>query len=123
MATTGKKSILVVVRHAPYGNSLARTSLELALSSATFDQQVALLFLGDGVLQLLPQQDSSAIGVRNIARLIASFPLYELTTLFADRAALTNHGLSADDLTPGLEILDDHALHDVFNRYDHILSF
>jgi tRNA 2-thiouridine synthesizing protein C len=111
------------VRHAPYGNSLARTSLELALSSATFDQQVALLFLGDGVLQLLPQQDSSAIGVRNIARLIASFPLYELTTLFADQVALTRHGLSTDDLAQGLEILDDRAMRDIFNRYDHILSF
>jgi tRNA 2-thiouridine synthesizing protein C len=68
--------LLVLVRHSPYGSSLARTSLEVALTAATYEQPVAVLFLGEGVLQLLPEQDSTHIGVKNIGKLIASFPLY-----------------------------------------------
>ena len=123
MSTQNKKSLLVVVRHSPYGSSLARTALEVALSSATFDQDVGLLFIGDGVLQLLPEQDSSAIGVRNIAKLIASFPLYELEALFADEAALTQYGLGPLELPEKLQRLDDDALANLFKCYDHILSF
>jgi len=123
MSTINKKSLLVVVRHSPYGSSLARTSLEVALSSATFDQDVGLLFIGDGVLQLLPEQDSSTIGVRNIARLIASFPLYDLETLFADKAALAQYGLDLQELPEKLQLLDDDAMANLFKCYDHILSF
>jgi tRNA 2-thiouridine synthesizing protein C len=118
-----KKSLLVVVRHSPYGSSLARTSLEVALSSATFDQQIGLLFMGDGVLQLLPEQDSSATGVRNIAKLMASFPLYELNQLFADETALVRYGLGEQALPQNLQRLSDDAMRQLLARYDHILGF
>ena len=123
MSSSGKKSLLVVVRHSPYGSSLARTSLEVALSSATFDQQVGLLFMGDGVLQLLPEQDSSTTGVRNIAKLMASFPLFELDQLFADETALARYGLMGQELPQNLQRLDDQALRQLLTRYDHILGF
>jgi tRNA 2-thiouridine synthesizing protein C len=123
MTTKNKKSLLVVVRHSPYGSSLARTALEVALSSATFDQDVGLLFMGDGVFHLLPEQDSSAIGVRNIARLIASFPLYDLKSLFADKAALIQYGLARQELPQNLQQMDDNAMADLLNHFDHILSF
>lgn len=120
---TGKKSLLVVVRHSPYGNSLARSSLEVALSSATFDQQVGLLFMGDGVLQLLPEQDCNATGARNIAKLMASFPLYELDQLFADETALIRYGLGEQTLPQNLQRLGDQAMRQLLTRFDHILGF
>ena len=124
MTSAAKKSLLVVVRQPPYGSSLARTSLEVALSSASFEQEIGLLFMGDGVLQLLPEQDSTAIGVRNMAKLIASFPLYELNTLFADEAALQRYGLEDKHQLPqSLQRLDDDAMRLLFDRYDHILGF
>jgi len=123
MTTINKKSLLVVVRHSPYGSSLARTALEVALSSATFEQDVGLLFMGDGVLHLLPEQNSSTIGVRNIARLIASFPLYDLEALFADKAALVQYALAPQELPQKLQLLDDDAMATLCNNYDHILSF
>ena len=123
MTSTGKKSLLVVVRHSPYGSSLARTSLEVALSSATFDQQVGLLFMGDGVLQLLSEQDSSTLGVRNIAKLMASFPLFELDQLFADETALAMYRLEEQALPQNLQRLDDDAMRQLLVHYDHILGF
>ena len=123
MSSSDKKSTLVIVRHSPYGSSLARTSLEVALSCATFDQQVALLFMGDGVLHLLPEQDSSAIGVRNIAKLIASFPLYELHNLYVDEATLRQYGLNTNELPQKLQGVDDEAMQRLLCQYDHCLGF
>ena len=124
MASEDKKSLLVIVRQPPYGSSLARTSLEVALSSASFEQEIGLLFMGDGVLQLLPNQDSTAIGVRNMAKLIASFPLYDLNALFADEAALQRYGLNEKlELPENLQRLGEHEMRLLFDRYDHILGF
>jgi tRNA 2-thiouridine synthesizing protein C len=119
-----KKSLLVVVRQPPYSSSLARTSLEVALSSASFEQEIGLLFMGDGVLQLLPEQDSTAIGARNMAKLIASFPLYDLNALFADEAALQRYGFADKHQFPAsLQRLDNNAMRLLFDQYDHILGF
>ena len=124
MPTTEKKSLLVVVRRSPYGSSLARTSLEVALSGTTFEQDVGVLFMGDGVLHLLPGQDTGALGVRNIAKLIASFPLYELDSLFADETALRHHGIAQHQAQPqNIEWLDNRAMMELLTRYDHIMSF
>jgi tRNA 2-thiouridine synthesizing protein C len=117
------KSLLVVVRHTPYGSSLARSSIEVALTSATFDQTVGVLFMGHGVLQLLPGQDSDALGIRNIAKLISSFPLYDLNNIYADLGALEQHGLQKTDLLLEPEILNETAMQDLMRRYDHIVGF
>jgi tRNA 2-thiouridine synthesizing protein C len=65
VAQAGNKSILIVLRHSPYGSSLAKASLDVAFAHAAFEQSVDLLFLGDGVLQLLPEQDSQLLGMKN----------------------------------------------------------
>ena len=123
MPSTATKSLLVIVRHPPYGSSVARSSIEVALTSATFDQTVGVLFMGHGVLQLLSEQNSDALGVRNIAKLIASFPLYDLNNTYIDQSALTQHGLQKDDLILQPELLSETAMRDLMRRYDHIVGF
>lgn len=117
------KSLLVIVRHTPYGSSLARSSIEVALTSATFNQTVGVLFMGRGVLQLLPEQNSQALGVRNIAKLIASFPLYDLNNIYVDQDTLEQHGLDKNDLIVETELLSETAMQSLMHRYDHIVGF
>ena len=117
------KSLLVVVRHTPYGSSLARSSIEVALTSATFDQTVGVLFMGHGVLQLLPEQNSDELGVRNLAKLIASFPLYDLDNIYVDAAAVKQYGLQKNELALQAEFLSEAAMRDLMQRYDHIIGF
>jgi len=123
MSSPTTKSLLVVVRHTPYGSSLARSSLELALAAASFGQTVGLLFMGDGVLQLIPEQDSKHMGVRNISRLIASFPLYELDRVFTDAYAIEQYGLHARELVLNTTVLDNEAMQKLMAQYDHIVGF
>ena len=79
--------------------------------------------MGHGVLQLLPEQNSEALGVRNIAKLIASFPLYDLNNIYVDQDALGQHGLQKNDLMLEPEFLSETALQDLMRRYDHIVGF
>jgi tRNA 2-thiouridine synthesizing protein C len=123
MDDKGRKSQLVVIRRSPYGNSLARASLDAALSAAAFDQPVNVLFLGEGVLQLLPEQESAPIAVRNIAKLIASLPLYDIATVHVDAEALTRYAISSEDLPEGSTVLDNGAIRALIADHDHVLGF
>jgi sulfur relay protein TusC/DsrF len=62
------KKFMFVNRKAPYGTIYALESLEVVLITATFDQDVSLAFLDDGVYELVKGQDTKAIGIKNHAR-------------------------------------------------------
>ncbi len=79
--------------------------------------------MGDGVLHLIQEQNSSVLEVRNIAKLIASFPLYDLDQLFIDERALQHYALDTGELPQDMQQLDDAAMRTLLSRYDHILGF
>ena len=118
-----KKRQLVVIRHTPYGSSLGRAAVDVALAAAAFDQPIAVLFLGDGVLQLLPDQDSAAIDKKNIAKFIASLPLYDIESIFVDAHALSQFAIEADDLPQTTRVLDDDAIRALMAHQHHLLGF
>ena len=56
------KKFMFVNRKAPFGTIYALESLEVVLITATFDQDVSLAFVDDGVYELVKGQDTQGIG-------------------------------------------------------------
>jgi tRNA 2-thiouridine synthesizing protein C len=119
----GKKSILIVLRHSPYGSSLARASLDVSLASAAFSQTVDLLFLGDGVLQLQPDQDSHRLGLKNIGRQLSSLPLYDINCVYVDAEAVARYNMDISRAPVNTRVVDQSELHQLMVGYDHLLGF
>lgn len=119
--TTGKRA-LVIIRHSPYGSSLGRAALDTALAMAAFEQPVDILFMGDGVAQLLPEQDSNAIGVKNIGKLLGSLPLYGIDFAYADSSSLQRFGLDPAKAPVPLKVLDGPAINALMAASDHLLG-
>ncbi|MCB1676161.1 MAG: sulfurtransferase complex subunit TusC [Halioglobus sp.] len=122
-AAESAKRHLVVVRRAPYGASLARTAIETALATAAFDQPVDVLFLGDGVLQLLGQQDSRDSGSRNMGSLLASLPLYDIETVYVDAESAARYGVNLASSPVAAKVLTPAQVHALMDRSDKLLGF
>ena len=120
--TVEKKRHLLVMRRSPYGSSLARASVDLGLAMGAFDQDFDLLFIGDGVLQLLQQQESANIGLKNIGKALSSLPLYDIESVYVDAAALSRHAISKDQLVIPAIPLDDAAIQQLLAQCDHLVS-
>ena len=123
MGDGGRRASLVVVRHTPYGSSLGRAALDAALAMAAFDQPVDVLFMGDGVLNLLPDQDSRVIGVKNIGKLLASMPLYEVAAVYVEAAAVERYGLDLTLAPLPCKALDGSEIRAMMVERDHLLGF
>ncbi|MBS99656.1 MAG: sulfurtransferase complex subunit TusC [Oceanospirillaceae bacterium] len=113
---------LVMTRSAPYGTSAARDALETALTCSVFEQPVTLLFLDDGVFQLLKGQAPAPIEQKNLNAMQQSLPLYDIERLCVSRRALELRGLSAADLILPVELIDDAALPALLAQHDTVLS-
>jgi tRNA 2-thiouridine synthesizing protein C len=123
MSTSNKNRLLVIIRHSPYGSSLARAGLEAALAAAVFEQPLELLFMGDGVLHLIPEQDTATTGAKNSFKLLSSFPLYDIDQVHADAEALSRYGVDVGQLPLKVTELDTPALQLLLAGQDHILEF
>ncbi|MGK2913256.1 MAG: DsrE family protein, partial [Porticoccaceae bacterium] len=76
--TAGGKRILFMFRHAPYGSALAREGLEAALAAGAYGQQPSVLFLDDGVWQLLAGQNGRPLNAKTHQTMLSALPLYDV---------------------------------------------
>jgi tRNA 2-thiouridine synthesizing protein C len=118
-----RKKLLLVLRRAPYGDTLARASLDVALAAAAFDQQVELLFMDDGVWQLLPAQQPTAIGAKNLYKTLQSMPLYDIESFYVEADSLAQRQLSPDQLECQVQLLEAEDLPVFMDSFDQVLGF
>jgi tRNA 2-thiouridine synthesizing protein C len=120
---SSKPKTLLVFRQPPYSSSLSRSGLDTALAAGAFEQPVTLLFLSDGIMQLLPKQNSASIGKRNHGKVLASLPLYDIETFWVDAEALSDSGYAINELPEGSMLADRALIRDMLAQHDHILTF
>ena len=92
------KKFMYVNRKSPYGRIYALESLEVVLITAAFDQDVSLTFTDDGVYQLMKDQKTDGIGMKNFSSTYAALGDYEIKKIFVDKESLDERGLSLSDL-------------------------
>lgn len=118
------KHLLYVFRSAPYDTHRAAEGLDALLASALFDQRASVLFLGEGVWQLLKtQQTPQNRPGKNHQKMLQALPLYDIENLFVHAPSLATRGLAVDALNLPAQVIDDSAAHALMNTADHILSF
>lgn len=120
---TQNKSILALCRQAPYGNVLAREGLEAVLACAAMDQVPEILFLNDGVFQLLPQA-AEAIREKSLYRNLQALPMFGVETVHLCRKSLEERGLDSAAMEISgaqIKLVDDVG--PFIASFDHALNF
>ena len=100
MSDENRKKFLYINRKAPYGTIYALESLEVVLIGAAFEQDVSLAFIDDGVYQLMANQDTTGVGMKNFSKTYRALGDYEVRKLYVEKESLAERGLTADDLMP-----------------------
>ena len=117
------KRFLIVCRRPPYGESYAREALDVGLAAAAFDQTIALLFLGDGVTQLLKAHDSAAIDEKSFEKQLSALPLYDINSIYVDAAALQQRGVTTADLSLPAQAVSAVEIAALLKAHDIVLNF
>ena len=116
------KSVLIICNKAPWSGISVRETLDLALAGGAFDLPVSLLFLGDGVFQLVANQKAKELEQKDIIANLQALPLFGIENFFVTEASLTQRGLTAEQLTLAVEVLQNNQLNTFFTHYDVIVT-
>ena len=131
------KKFLYVNRKAPHGSIYALESLEVVLIGAAFEQDVSLAFIDDGVYQLMLNQDTSGIGVKNFSSTYKALGDYDINQIYVEKESLELRGLSKENLLPltwededddwaekdSIQVVSSKELTDIIEDQDVIFSF
>lgn len=131
------KKFLYLNRKAPYGTIYALESLEVVLIGAAFEQDVSVAFVDDGVYQLLKNQDTKGIGMKNFSPTYSALGDYDVNKLYVEKESLDKRGLSVDDLMPltwedededwaekeSIHVVTSAELAEIMDGQDVVLSF
>ena len=131
------KKFMYVNRRAPYGSIYALEGLEVVLVGAAFDQDCCMAFVGDGVFQLVKDQDSGQAGMKNFSPAYRALGDYDVNRLYVERESLSERGLTEDDLMnltwededddwaekPSIRVVSREELARLMDEQDVLLNF
>ncbi len=115
------KTAVFLMRSAPYTSLRAREGLEAALALAAFDGEPHLVFLGEGVLQLLPQADQSLR--KNHSKMLQALPLYGIEHCHVHLPSLQAKGLTLPQLILPCTPMDNTSLAQRLAQAHVVLNF
>jgi tRNA 2-thiouridine synthesizing protein C len=109
------KSVTFISRHPPYGRDNAFICLDLVLAYSVFDQKVNYLFTGDGVFQLLKNQQPQSIASKNISASLGALELYGVESVLVEEDALKDRGLALADLAIKAQAINSNQVTELIN--------
>lgn len=116
------KNYLFILRHAPHNGNHVQEALDMVLTTAAFDQQVALLLIDDGVLPLHPRQAAETLQKTDTAAVFQALQIYDIQTIHVETESLRARGLQETDLILPVQLVARADISQLISRYQVVVS-
>lgn len=116
------KSLLLTCRHSPWSGLAARETLDIALSGGAFDLPVSMLWLGEGVLQLVAKQQSDLIEQKNLQAQLSALSLFGVESLYVAKDDLERFALQATDLILEPQVMSAQQIAELIAEHDLVVG-
>ncbi len=110
-------------RSAPHSSASGREGVDALLAASAYCEDISVLFIGDGVYQLLQGQQPNEILSKDYAPMLKLFDLYDIEQVYVCEASLRERGLAQSDLIIDAEKLDTQAMQTKLHQAGKLLSF
>jgi|TARA_R110001583_G_scaffold9571_2_gene45226 tRNA 2-thiouridine synthesizing protein C len=123
MAHTLPKLTAILNSKAPYSNTAGKDALDIALIFGSFEQPTSLFFQGDGVWQLIQEQNGSIISVKDYLKTFAAFEFYDLENIYICQESLCQRSLTTDFHIGQVQVLAKNEFAEKLATHHTILRF
>lgn len=87
---------MVTVRKPPHGSIYVQESIEVMFIFATYNMDLSVVFMDDGVLALQPGQDTKQLGIKGFMASLGALVDWEVTNVYVDRQSLKERNIAED---------------------------
>lgn len=108
---------------APFSSIAGKEALDIALIFGSFEQAVSLFFQGDGVYQLIGNQQAEKISTKNYLKTFSAFEFYDIDTVYVCKNSLIKRNLANDFHIENVTLLSKDEFAIRLKQHQHILRF
>ncbi|WP_343184000.1 sulfurtransferase complex subunit TusC [Buchnera aphidicola (Ceratovacuna keduensis)] len=87
------KKIAFLFSKSPYGSSKCQDLLDLSLSTSFYFEEIAFFFVGDGIFQILKNQNPKKIFANNFSKSFSIFELCDISNFYLCKNSLKERGI------------------------------
>lgn len=116
------KSYLFVLRKPAHSGAYVQEILDIILTTAAFDQNVAILLLDDGVFQLKNGQHPENSGMKDTAAIFHALEIYDVKAIYTEVESLAERGLKPADLCLPVQVFPRKAIAGLMKRFDVVFA-
>ncbi len=116
------KSFLFIIRCTPF-SALAKDALDAVLVAAAFHQTISVLFMSDGVYQLLKNQQPKLLHGRNLSASWQALPLYDIDRIYLCESSISQRSLQLDQLVMSAEIISTAEIQNLMRIQQAIFTY
>ena len=137
------KRLLYVFESGPYSTSAGQEALDAALIGASFEQNISLLFLNDGVFQLLahsmektkdrdvatnqPSRPKlslrSSLSLKQYTKTFRALADFDIDQVYVHDLSLAARGLLPNQLLIKAEVVDTQGIRRLISDQDKVFTF
>lgn len=117
------RSMLVISRQAPWSGPGAREALDIVLAGGAYDLPIGLLFLDDGVFQLLPDQNAKALQQKDLTANLKALSMFGVEDIYACGTSLIERGIQQNAVDDEIiQLPQPGDISALIDRYDHVIT-
>ncbi len=115
--------LAIINSKAPFSSTYGKDALDIALIFGSFEQKVSLFFQGDGVYQLIDDQNATLLSIKDYLKTFSAFEFYDIEDIFVCQQSLSNRQLSENFHISDVQVLPSIEFSTALNRHQHVLRF
>jgi len=118
-----EKSVAILNASAPLSKANAKDSLDVALIFGSYEQAISLYFQGDGVYQLIAEQQPELIQQKDFLKTLAALEFYDIENIYVCLHSLNQRGLSDNFSIENIQVLNPNDFSTSLHQHQTILRF
>lgn len=114
------KNILVIHNQSAMNTLAGKEALDFSLIFGSYEQDVSVLFYGEGATQALAHQDPETIGQKDYLATIKALDIYDIEKVYVCQASLNNMALQHHELIADVTPVSIDKISELKQQADHI---
>lgn len=115
------RSLLIITRHPPT-QVTSREALDVALAAAAFGVPTGILFMEDGVLQLLEGQNAQQLSMKSLSANLRALPIFGVEDILVCGHSLRERGIESNQCILDARVVSHSDIALLLQNYDQVVS-
>ncbi|AWB57787.1 sulfurtransferase complex subunit TusC [Colwellia sp. Arc7-D] len=117
------KTIAIINTQAPFSTAVGKEALDAALIFGSYEQATSLFFLGDGVFQVIGDQNASAIEIKDYLKTFSALEFYDIENIYVCKTSLQERNLSENFHMNNIQVLSNKDFSQRLHQHNVIYRF